>query len=154
MRVSGFHLDLLVWDTENDAEPRLIGKRLDRATLAEDSEVEFPVSISEEQRDISLRVMMTRDRQFIPILTGYGRLNGSDETWIQKGETATPQLLETGERYTSQTLFRWNDKFWIIGTRLRPSVPLGLVLMSSVTECQRFKRSIEPSRESLSSSDL
>ena len=83
-------------------------------------------TINEAQQDVSLRLMTTRERQYLPILTGYGRLDGSDETWIQKRDDGAPQLLETGERYTSQTLVRWKNAFWIIGTRLRPSVPLGL----------------------------
>ncbi|MEC8052413.1 MAG: hypothetical protein VX210_16590 [Myxococcota bacterium] len=128
LRVDRDHIDTLYWDPEDANDMKLVGKRFQRSTLTEQSEVEFVTTINEAQQDVSLRLMTTRERQYLPILTGYGRLEGSDETWIQKGDDGTPEPLETGERYTSQTLIRWKNAFWIIGTRLRPSVPLGLVL--------------------------
>ena len=132
LRVDKDHIDTLYWDSQNTTELKLIGKRFERSTLTDESEIEFVTAMSEMQQDVSLRLMTTRERQYLPILTGYGRLDGSDETWIQKREDSAPQLLETGERYTSQTLVRWKNAFWIVGTRLRPSVPLGLVLSTEL----------------------
>ena len=84
LRVDRDHIDTLYWDPQDTTELKLIGKRFERSTLTDESEVEFVTAISEMQQDVSLRLMTTREQQFLPILTGYGRLDGSDETWIQK----------------------------------------------------------------------
>ena len=41
-------------------------------------------------------------------------------------------VVDIGESYSSQNLVEWRGSFWFMGTRLRGTVPLGLVLSREV----------------------
>lgn len=79
------------------------------------------------QRDLSWRSMRRSDGTLITVLTGYGETAEiSSSLWLSLNQ-APPIPLDYNESMATQQLLRWKNRFWIIGTRLRPTVPLGLV---------------------------
>ena len=95
----------------------------DQPTFIEERQItlQYPAP----QRDLSWKAMRQSDGSLISTVTGYGATAESGVSlWLSlKGNQPMP--LDYNESFTTQQLIRWNDRFWIVGTRLRPTVPLG-----------------------------
>ena len=126
LRISPESIDALFVQT-SDGIAQLVGTRFERDTSRVQHSLSEDVKNQEAQRDLSLRMMQTTNGELRSIITSFGKLDGTDTTWMLQGATEDPRSIETGESYASHTWFRWRGAYWVAGTRLRPTVPLGAV---------------------------
>ena len=127
LRVSSTTVDALYLH-EIEVRPVLSGQRFLRPDFSPVDTIMEELEAEQSQRDLSVRSMSSTEGEILSILTAFGRVDGKDSLWMSGQHLASPTPINTGESYTSQNFVRWKDAYWFIGTRRRPTVPLGLIL--------------------------
>ena len=111
---------------------RVTTKRFERTSFEASQTMTEELPATESIRDLSIRRMRKSNQLPLTVWTAFGRLDGQDCVWMFSDDLQSPTVVDIGESYSSQTLVEWRGSFWFMGTRLRGTVPLGLVLSREV----------------------
>ena len=111
---------------------RITTKRFERASFEASQTMIEELPSTESLRDLSVRRMLKSNNVPITVWTAFGRIEDQDCVWMFSDDLQSPTVVDIGESYSSQTFLEWKGSYWFMGTRLRGTVPLGLVLSREV----------------------